>query len=205
MHSLLHRSARIAAIIATLGASLAIGSATAAPPIDQTCPSNLFPGSDLNARYGVDERIVGPPGCRLALAGEHWVRAVPPWTGADAAAIDTFRQNFVSARWVTDAGSTGEFTQTAGPEALRWQSPEGTPFVTPGGLPFISPVSPAARPLSVGTHTSIVFVTMSAETCNGLTGAQAVCLPAGESQYDTPLSPIHPAPPADFEFVPPSN
>ncbi|MFC7448484.1 hypothetical protein [Rhodococcus daqingensis] len=84
---------------------------------------------------------------------------------------------------------------TAGPESLRG------PFLTPSGQPFIAPVSPVIRPLSIGAHTNVVFVTMSAETCNGL----GICLPAGESQYDSSLSPVHPAPPADFTFAPPKT
>ncbi|MGV9866131.1 hypothetical protein [Rhodococcus koreensis] len=190
--------------------SIITGPAAAAPPTERICLSNLFdPPDSLNARYGVDERIIGPPGCLDALAGEHWARAVPPWVTATDAGIAAFRQNFVSARWVIDAGTPQEFTVTAGPESLQSGPPED-PFTVPSGpfagKPFITPVSPAIRPLSVGTHTNIVFVTMSAETCNGLGGLAEICLPAGESQYASPFFPSvgHLVPASGFNFVAPT-
>lgn len=223
------RSARLFAVLAALGLSFTAftGVAAAAPPSEHKCLSNVFPDSDLNTRYGVSERIIGPPaspstpGCRVAFAGEHWVRAVPPWItakNADTAIypsgyvpelpnpIDDFKAKFVSVRYVHDRGTAQESTVTAGAEVLRTATPEGQPFAAPSGLPFISPVSPVFNPLSIGKHTNTVFVTMRQRHCNGLPPALRTprqggegedCLPAGESQLtldDTP-----------FDFVPPTG
>ncbi|MDT2007599.1 hypothetical protein FXW78_29965 [Rhodococcus opacus] len=203
MHNVLRRSRQIVVLTAMLGMSIVTGPAAAAPPPDPACLSNLFPPPDnsLNLRYGVDERIIGPPGCLEALAGERWVRAVPPWVATDAG-IAAFSQNFVSARWVIDAGTPQEFTVTAGPDSLRgpFDVPSG-PFV---GKKFVAPVSSPMRPLSMGEHTNIVYVTMSAETCNGLGGVDEICLPARESQYASPFFPLpvdHLVPAAVFDFV----
>ena len=184
-----------AATTCLYGAAAGPAIATAAPPTEHKCLSNLFPNSDLNERYGVTERIVGPPGCREALAGEQWVRAVPPWAAATEPDIQDFNNKFLGARWVTDGGTDHASTVTAGKEALR------TGFHAPNGLPFSAPVSPAIHPLSVGNHTNIVYVTLSAPHCNGL----GICLPAGESQYDSSLSPDHPAPEVTITFVAPSS
>jgi hypothetical protein len=225
------RSAQAGAILTALGlsAGLMTGVAQAEPPPgiprEHSCPSPFFPNSDLNVRYGVSERIVGPPGCRVAFAGEKWVRAVPPWITAPNAAdagypagydpcanggkpgetcslnpIDDFNLKFQGARYVIDAGTQQERTINAGKEILRtgFAVPQG--FVEPpgypaniDGFPFSSPVSPVFRPLSVGNHTINVFVTMSAQHCNGIKPAPtpalglgpagAACLPAGESRY----------------------
>ena len=65
MTSAVLRSAQAGAILTAVGlsAGLMTGVAVAAPPdvAKQSCLSPLFPGSDLNERYGVKERIIGPP------------------------------------------------------------------------------------------------------------------------------------------------
>lgn len=197
MHPLLRRSVPVAALVAAFGTSLVAGPAAAAPRPDNACISNLD-GSNLNARYGVTERIVGPPTCRDALAGDKWVRAVPPWTAASENEINLFKQNFVSARWVTDEGTPREITVTAGPESLR----EGILNVAPN-LHFIAPVSPAVRPLSIGQHTSVMYINMRAQTCNGL----GLCLDAGEHLYKAATSPTmgNIVPAITFTFAPPSK
>jgi hypothetical protein len=190
------RSSQACAILTALGLSVGFmsGVAEAAPPREHSCPSPFFPNSDLNERYGVNERIIGPPGCRQAFAGEQWVRAVPPWITAedDRTAgypseyvpdlpnpIDDFNAKFKGARYVIDAGTAQEKTVTAGPEILRkgFEVPEDLPGF--GGLPFSSPVSPVFHPLSVGNHTINVFVTMSARHCNGLTPVPRAALGLG--------------------------
>ena len=62
-------------------------------------------GRMLNVRYGVSERIIGPPGCREAFVTEKWVRAVPPWTTATTDKLIEFENRFVGARYVIDAGT----------------------------------------------------------------------------------------------------
>jgi hypothetical protein len=167
------------------------GTAHAVPPPDHNC---LSPGGDnLNQLYGVRERIIGPPACREAFAGEQWVRTAPGWLTAASAAvavypagytparpdpIDDFNTKFVRARYVHDGGTRQERTFTFGREALR------TGFVTADGRPYSAPVSPAFHPLSVGQHTTAVYLTLSAEHCDGLgTNRGENCLPAGEFQY----------------------
>jgi hypothetical protein len=151
-------------------------------------------GTDLNQLFGVKERIIGPPACREAFAGERWVQAAPSWVTAASASeavypegytpakpnpIDDFNSKFVRARYVHDIGTPQEKTFTFGPrEVLR------TGFVGPDGLPFTGFVSPVFKPLGVGQHTSTVFFTLSAEHCDGLgTNRAENCLPAGEFLY----------------------
>ncbi|MDI1460861.1 hypothetical protein QEZ54_07780 [Catellatospora sp. KI3] len=203
------RTARAAAILTTLAASLGLmaGTAQAAPSRERFCISPIFTGGseqwrDLNQRYDVRQRIIGPPapatddiadppggpGCRTALAGEKWVRAVPPWLTATATEQAAFITNFTSARYVIDAGTVGERSVTVGPEVLQSGTvpldvvlPVGT-----AGLPYVVPVSPVFRPLHPGVHTSTLFVTMAARVCTGrgpAPGLSADCLEAGESEY----------------------
>ena len=69
------RSARLYTVLTVLGPSFAAftGVAAAGPPREHKRLSNVFPNSDLNTRYGVSERIIGPPatpstpGCRVAF------------------------------------------------------------------------------------------------------------------------------------------
>ncbi|MEV4415561.1 hypothetical protein [Catellatospora sp. NPDC049609] len=218
------RSAKAGAVLTTLALSLGLmtGTAQAGPPRDRECISPIFFGGseqwrDLNQRYDVRERIIGPPapatddipdppggpGCRTALAGEKWVRAVPPWVTATKTEQKAFLANFKSARYVIDAGTADEQSITAGPEILQSglvpgdvQPPETQ------GLPYVVPVSPVFKPLGPGTHTSTLFVTMNARVCTGrgpASGLSADCLEAGESRYpiidDGPFT-VLAAPPA---------
>jgi hypothetical protein len=201
------RSAQAGAILTAFGlsASLMTGVAAAAPPRDHSCLSPIFQEStenpnwrDVNKRYGVKERIIGPPapatddiadppggpGCRTALAGEQWVRVVPPWITATATEQQAFITNFKGARYVIDAGTAQEQTVTAGPGILR--SGNVPSDVAPAGLPWVAPVSPVFRPLSPGTHTSTLFVNMNQTVCTGrgpAPGLSADCLEAGEHEY----------------------
>ena len=124
---------------------------------------------NLNLRYNVTERIIGPPlpaydetddltvgngadGCLEAFVGERWVRAVPPWITATPAARDEFYNRFAGARYVIDQGVTGQ-EQTITIEAKKKDKilfqgvvpNPGEPPVSPPwtqGLPVIVPVSP---------------------------------------------------------------
>ncbi|WP_219670732.1 hypothetical protein [Streptomyces bambusae] len=166
-----------------------------APVAEPLVPHCVTPdGIDLNELYGVKHRIIGPPTCRTTREGEKWVRTVAPWfTAADAASavypegyrpsrrnpIDDFNSKFVSATYVHDRGTPNEQTFTfPRKKVLR------TGFVSPEGLPYSVAVSPPLAPLSVGTHTSTVFVTLSKEHCDGLGTVRAEnCLPAGTFQW----------------------
>lgn len=210
------RSAKAGAILTTLGLSLGLmaGAAQAGPhgdrDRDRFCISPIFFGGseewrDLNQRYDVRERIIGPPppafddiadppeppggpGCRTALAGEKWVRAVPPWLTATEVEQAAFIASFKSARYVIDPGTPQERSITVGPEVLQSGIvpdgvvlPEGTE-----GLPYVVPVSPVFRPLRPGVHNSTLFVTMEERVCTGRgpsAGLSSDCLEAGESEY----------------------
>ena len=146
------RSAQAGAILTALGlsAGLMTDVAQADPPRPHECISPLFPGSNLNTRYGVSERIIGPPpsttppspGCLEAFAGEKWVRAVPPWVTAEAGKIAEFKERFQSARYVTDEVTAQAKTVTFGKEILRDQcfNDQGglMTCTAPSGLPFIA-------------------------------------------------------------------
>ena len=190
MTNAVFRSAQAGAILTALGlsAGLMTGVAEAAPPREHSCLSPIFSTSlenpnwrDLNLRYGVSERIIGPPapatddiadppegpgkpGCRTALAGEQWVRAVPPWITATPTERDAFITNFKGARYVIDRGTRQEQTITVspmpagmagtGPGKLRSGTvpndvnlPNGQPDPA-RGLPWVAPVSPVFHPLS---------------------------------------------------------
>ncbi|RZU74355.1 hypothetical protein EV384_2809 [Micromonospora kangleipakensis] len=184
------------------------GVAEAGPPRTHKCTSPTFFGGseqwlDLNQRYGVSERIIGPPapatddiadppggpGCRTALVGDQWVRAVPPWITATETERDAFIDNFKSARYVIDAGTAQEQSVTVGPEILQSGVVPGDVVLPPGtaGLPFVVPVSPVFHPLRPGTHTSTLIVDMNADVCTGRGPAPGLggngCLLAGESEY----------------------
>jgi hypothetical protein len=220
------RSAQACAILTALGlsAGLVAGGAAAEPkPTRPSCLSPVFSASekdkkwqDLNLRYSVKERILGPPvpatsdlgpGCRTALVGEQWVRAVPPWVMADETKAKEFKTNFVSARYVIDGVEPGV---TIGKDKVQFGNVPGDlpPSQFPG-LPYAVPVSPAFDPLPVGTHTSTLFVTMAAKTCNGLQttvggltppppGPDGLCLPEGPSAYPVadngPFTVVEPLP-----------
>jgi hypothetical protein len=236
------RSAQAGAILTALGlsAGLMTGPAQAVPVrAAHSCTSPIFQSDppdaaknwvDLNLRYNVKERIIGPPGqpplpgawdetdvgadtdiskrdgCLEAFVGERWVRAVPPWITATPTEQKAFIDNFLGARYVIDGGTDKEQTVTAGPEILRKGNVPDLSNLTPTwtqGKPFVVPVSPIFDALPSGNHTSILYVTMSQQTCNGLTtdivdppnapGLNQNCLPAGESPW-----PITAAQPAKF-------
>jgi hypothetical protein len=166
--------------------------AQAAPSPEHNCGTSG--GTNFNQLYGVKERIIGPPNCYYALAGEQWVRSIPIWitaSGKDGAVypagykpqqpnpIDDFNVKFVGARYVQDSGTAAEKTFVFGREVLR------TGFVS-GGRPYSAVVSHPFQPLSVGRHTSTVYLTLTADHCDGLgTDRTKNCLPGGTFQYTT--------------------
>lgn len=194
------RPARFLAALASaaLTATLAGAStAQAIPPEEHVC---FWEGADQNELLGIDERVIGPPPCREAFAGERWVRIGPGWSTASAGErkvypqgyvpqdpdpIDDFNAKFQGARYVLDRGTAQERTFVYGREVLR------TGFVAPDGRPFSIPASPPFEPLSVGGHTVITFLRFSAEHCDGLgRNRDQNCVPAGELPWtgDTPLT-----------------
>jgi hypothetical protein len=200
-HTMTHTQARRAVRTAGWGGALVLlalaallagaGVAHAVPPPDHNCLSPS--GTNLNQLHGIEERIIGPPACREALAGERWVDAAAPWVTAARAAgavypagytparpnpIDDFNAKFVGARYVLERGTRQEQTFRFGREALR------TGLATEDGLPYSAPVSGVFHPLTVGRHTITLFITLSAAHCDGLgTDPELNCLPAGEIQW----------------------
>ena len=167
-----------------------VGVAQAAPPANHNCLG--FDGGNVNELLGITERIIGPPACREALAGERWVRLPPPWitaasgegavyppdyTPARFNPIDDFNQKFVGARFVQDIGTVRARTFTFGREVLR------TGFEL-DGLPTSYFPSRPLQPLNVGWHTATVFITLSAMHCDGSApNVDENCIPAGEVQW----------------------
>lgn len=92
---------------------------------------------------------------------------------------------FLGVRVVTDIGTARARSFTFGPQTLRRIA------VDPNfGLPFAYFAAGPLRPLSVGAHTTTVFMRLSAEHCDGLAPVREEnCLPAGEFRFtaDTPL------------------
>ena len=179
MTSAVLRSAQAGAILTAVGLSVGLmtGVAEAAPPSEHNCPSPFF-SDGLNARYNVNERIIGPPQCRYAFAGEKWVRGIPPWlTAKDVASavyppddpstpendpytpanpdpIKDFELKFDGVRYVTDEGTPQAKTvELVGQDAknLLFKSTvrADTPNPAWANSPLIVPVSPVFQPLSV--------------------------------------------------------
>jgi hypothetical protein len=105
--------------------------------------------------------------------------------------MDDFVSTFLGVRVVTGIGTARERSFTFGPQTLRRIA------VDPNfGLPFAHFAAGPLRPLSVGTHTTTVFMRLSAEHCDGLTPVREKnCLPAGEFPFtaDSPLAVFPPS------------
>ncbi|WP_327280769.1 hypothetical protein [Streptomyces sp. NBC_01205] len=195
--------ARILAAAAVLPSLLlaALGPTASAAPAARPNPGVphciAADGTDINALFHVNVRIIGPLACREAYANERWVRVVPSWTtAADAQSavypegykpsrpnpIDDFNSKFLSATYITDIGTAQEQRVTFKKnEVLR------TGFVGTDGLPFTGILSPPLKGLPVGPHTSAVLVTLKAQHCDGLgTVVEENCLPAGTTEYSGP-------------------
>jgi hypothetical protein len=162
-----------------------------APSPDHVCAT--ADGTNTNRLYRISERIIDPSFCARALAGERWVEATPSWftaAGAKGAVypagyrperpdpIDDFNAKFAGVRFVQDPGTAAERTFAFGREALR------TGFVRSDGRPFSTVVSGVFPPLSVGRHSTAVYLTMTADHCDGLgTDRHHNCLPKGTFLY----------------------
>lgn len=189
-------SVLLATVLAAAGGGTAQATTRAVPPPDHNC---LAPdGTNLNVFLGISERIIGPPACREAFAGEQLVRSFPSWgtrsssegaeypdgyTPSEPNPMDDFVSKFQGVRIVNDIGTAQERSFTFGPEVLRR-------IAVQDGMPFAFFASPPMRPLSVGAHTSTVFMRLSAEHCDGLAAnREENCLPGGEFQYtgNTPV------------------
>ncbi|MFJ5546429.1 hypothetical protein [Streptomyces sp. NPDC093225] len=199
------RATVVSAVLATVLAAAAAGVGTvqaqaqgqaAVPPADHNC---LDPeGTNVNTFLGISERIIGPPACREAFVGEQWVRTFPSWGTAASGdharyprgytpalfnPMDDFLSKFLGVRIVQDIGTAQEKSYTFGPEVIRR-------IAEFDGLPFAYFGSPPLSSLSAGTHTTTVFMRLSAEHCDGLGRRRAEnCLPGGELAYtgDTPV------------------
>ncbi|MBT2506596.1 hypothetical protein J7I98_11955 [Streptomyces sp. ISL-98] len=170
--------------------------APAVPPVDRNC---LSPdGTNLNTFPGISERIMGPPACREAFAGEQWVRSFASWgtaassrgarypagyTPSEPNPMDDFLSKLEGVRVVNDIGTDREEAFTFGPEIVRR-------IAFADRIPFAFFATSPMPPLSVGPHTTTVFMSLSAEHCDGLGRVRIEnCLPGGEFRYtgDTPI------------------
>lgn len=154
-------------------------------------------GIDLNEFYGTNDAFI-TPFCTTAHTGEKW-RPFVRWVVADtheavpegyvpsrATPLEDFLSKFVSARYVIDArtkrGRTYEFA-VADLMISVLDLPDNTSFVA---------WAPRLKPLPPGEHSVDIFITLTAEHCDGLTSERsASCAPAGES----------PSPPVNFRVV----
>ncbi|MEV8531927.1 hypothetical protein [Streptomyces sp. NPDC051211] len=181
------------AVPSLLAVALAGAPAQAASTLRPPTPHCLSPeGEDLNELFHVKERIIGPQACRTAFAKEKWVRSSPAWeTARDRAtavypagyettlsSIEDLKSKLVSVTYVQDIGTPGEEAFTFGKQKVLRTG------VGPTGYPYAAFVSPPFEPLDIGSHTSTVFVTLSAEHCDGLgTDREENCLPEGTTAY----------------------
>ena len=170
--------------MAVLG--LGAGPASAAPP-DRHCVSPE--GIDLNALHATWHRIV-TGFCPVVLAGEHWVPAggwvtnathelIPAgYVPAAPTPIEDFNAKFVTAPYVVDAGTRQERAYTFGSGILqKGLSYPGTPLPMTGFLAVLGP-------LSVGTHTVDLYVTLGADHWDGFgLDPSSDLIPAGVTHW----------------------
>jgi hypothetical protein len=143
-------------------------------------------GLDLNEVYATNDAFV-TPFCGGGHAGDWW-RPLLRWVGASTYDVapegyepigDTPQQDFAaklqSARYVIDAGS---------PSAQQLSFTAADLLVTLGSLSddleFVS-FTPRIHPLAVGHHTIDIYVTMSADSWDGLGLEDEHRAPAGEA------------------------
>jgi len=179
-------AARAIAALAMGGVLMTIGQTGAgAKPADRHCihPS----GADMNAVNGTNDRII-TSFCTVALVGEHWIPEshwvtntrydfIPPgFTPLFPAPMDDFKAKFTGARYVVDAGTKKERTYSfTASQILK------TGFTVPGTNFPLSEIMPVLNPLSPGPHIVDIFLSIRADSWDGLGVDPAVNLfPAGE-------------------------
>jgi hypothetical protein len=158
-------------------------------------------GVDLNELYGVSTQFFSAF-CQGITAGESSIRLFAWFTddGVDSvypdgylpsrpAPLDDFVAKLVSAKIMIDGGTSQEFTVTYRPNNVL-RTDINLAQLNPAAPPFpMASLLLRVNPLSVGGHTSQLFIVLSAEHCDGLGTDRAFnCLPAGE----TPLGPPRP-------------
>ncbi|WP_371616567.1 hypothetical protein [Streptomyces sp. NBC_00454] len=193
--------AALGGVAATAPASAAPASAAPLPKPKHEVPHCVTDEGDLNVLYHVKERLIGPAACRETYAKEKWVRIVPGWSTALSGEgavypdgytpsrpdpIDDFNSKFVSATYILDRGTPQEKTFTyKKKQILR------TGLTGPDGLPYSVAISPPFKAPELGTHTTTVLFTLSAEHCDGFgTVVDENCLPGGTFPYtgDAPFT-----------------
>lgn len=179
-------TARAIAALAMIGVLLSIGQAAAgAKPANRHCihPS----GADMNAVAGTNDRII-TSFCTVALVGEHWIpeshwitntayEFIPPgFTPLFPSPMDDFKAKFTGGRYVVDAGTTKERTyKFTASQILK------TGFTVPGTNFPLAEIMPVLHPLPPGPHIVDIFLSISADTWDGLGVDPAANLwPAGE-------------------------
>lgn len=180
-----------------LTASLVLGAAsTAAGAKKQNHCINPV-GIDLNEFFGTQDAFI-TPFCTTAHTGDKW-RPFVRWVVADTfevipegyvparpTPLEDFLSKFVSVRYVIDAGTKKERTFEFAVSDLILSVidlPDNTSFVG---------FTPRLRPLPPGNHSIDIFITVTAETWDGLGLEPGVnSAPAGES----------PSPSVEFRVV----
>jgi hypothetical protein len=130
-------------------------------------------GVDLNELYATDDAFV-TPFCTDAHTGDRWrpierwvvaatFETIPPdFEPSAATPRDDYLAKLRSARYVVDAGTRRERSYTFAARHLLVATgdlPDGTQFVA---------LTPRLSPLPPGPHTVDIYVTLAAETWDGL-------------------------------------
>ncbi len=174
----------------TLLVASGIGATAAAPKPVTPCLTPGDPRVDLNACYGVSAAIIAPF-CPELESGRAWTasaawfvapthKTVPDgYVPVGVTPVDDFLAKFVAVEWEVDPGTAQEksyvFGGTANLAVIPGDEITGINMVTVG----------TAKPLSVGPHEIVVFLTLTAQHCDGLGDVAAEnCLPAGTSVFD---------------------
>jgi hypothetical protein len=162
--------------------------ASAGPPAAEEC---VHPdGVNLNQLHSTPERIVTDV-CTVVAAGERWApatgwltntshEAIPAgYVPARPTPIEDFNSKVLTVRYVVDAGTRQQRTYSfSAAEALQTGLTH-----PPSGLPLTGIVT-VLRPLSVGSHTVDIYVTLSTDHWDGFDVDPAFDLiPAGENHW----------------------
>ncbi len=173
--------------------------ASAAPPRHERHCINPD-GVDLNELHGINKRIV-TDFCPITYSGEQWIPAaawitntthevIPAgYVPSRPTPIEDFNAKVVSVRYVIDEGTRRERTyRFPAREVLH------TGGIYPGPDLPITGILAVLKPVSIGTHTVDIYVTLSADHWDGFdTIPEEDLIPAGENLWTRTTFDVRPA------------